>query len=699
MVRLCDKEVYAADIHIVNKGQLISKFCMGGGNIVFLYDGEEQVGYISYDILLKNPDKEIAECMETAFITVGEDMFVEARKFFSEYPEKIWVLVRNKDGGPECFAYHDFEQGYEEIENVICMIEQDIVEKKSDYTLREVYPWVRQIHIYDCNEWAYRLYRIFQVWNIPVRVFGDKWRYLLVEEIDTVEECADYEVMRIFAESHHYAYRKWTSSREVQVMGKPYNSLFPSFMFLYVYGVMNYRHQVRLFIDQMREKMLCFICKVPDFEGLRHRSLYDSYRNREGIVMREDKFFFEEQRNELERVCGMNPKEYLDKILKETQEDSENNSILNDDKRNIIYIVGPCIVAGLFVWNTQTLIYYIQQMLDKAQLDYVIKPIAVAEHAYRKIKKELPDMIEDSYNNMVIFMEEDIRDTVEIEASHKIQVYDLDLTDVYDESTDEKPLYYDRPMHTNARGNEAIANRIFDKLILPVAEKNLAQESAEAVNKPRLTIGLKRRLDEYLDEIRVQCLLTVRPGKRGAIVMNCNPFTLGHKYLIEQARRSVEQLLIFVVEEDRTQIPFADRFEMVKRGVAEMENVHVFPSGEFILSFHTLPSYFAKESLQEERIDASKDVHIFGAYIAPALDISVRFTGTEPLDKVTRQYNEEMGRTLKEYGIGYIEIPRMEDKDGVISASRVRKYMENDDWENVRKLVPESTYEYLRKEQ
>lgn len=130
-----------------------------------------------------------------------------------------------------------------------------------------------------------------------------------------------------------------------------------------------------------------------------------------------------------------------------------------------------------------------------------------------------------------------------------------------------------------------------------------------------------------------------------------------------------------------------------------MENVHVFPSGEFILSFHTLPSYFAKESLQEERIDACKDVQIFGAYIAPALDISVRFTGTEPLDKVTRQYNEEMGRTLKEYGIGYIEIPRMEDKSGVISASRVRKYIENGDWENVRKLVPESTYEYLRKEQ
>lgn len=98
MIRLCDKEVYAADIRDVTRGELIGRFCAAEGEkpLCFLYDGEEEAGYISYDILFKNPNKEIEECMETAFITVGEDMFVQARKFFSEYPEKhgFWSEMR-----------------------------------------------------------------------------------------------------------------------------------------------------------------------------------------------------------------------------------------------------------------------------------------------------------------------------------------------------------------------------------------------------------------------------------------------------------------------------------------------------------------------------------------------------------------------------------------------------------------------------
>lgn len=698
MIRLCDKEVYAADIRDVTRGELIGRFCAAEGEkpLCFLYDGEEEAGYISYDILFKNPNKEIEECMETAFITVGEDMFVQARKFFSEYPEKTWVLVRNEDGAPECFAYHDYEERYDEIESVIQMIEQDIIEKNSGYTLREVYPWVRQIHIYDCNEWAYRLYRTFLEWNIPVRVFGDKWRYVLGNEIACPGECPDYEIMRIFAESHDYAFRKWTNT--TTIMGKCYNSLVSSFQIVYVYGVMNYRRQVELFMSEIKEKMSCFICKIPDFEGLKNKSALDCYRNRERITMREEKMFFKWEEEELKRVCGMNPKEYYDKMMAQTQEEREDNSRPDRDGRNIIYLVGPCIVSGNFVWKEHTLVNYMQELVDRAQLDYVIKPIHVGEHAYRIIEKELPDMIEDSPGNMVIFFEEDIRDAADIEKTHKIQVYDLDVTELFDHATDEKPLYYDKPIHTNARGNQALARRIFEALILPASKKILTEERLGTETGPHLTIGMKRRLGEYLDNIKIQCLMKVGPGKRGAIVMNCNPFTRGHKYLIEQARSRVEQLFIFVVEEDKAQIPFADRFEMVKRGVEEMENVYVFPSGEFILLFHTLPSYFAKESLQEERIDASEDIHIFGAHVAPALDISVRFTGTEPIDKVTRQYNEEMGRTLKRYGVEYVEIPRLEDDNGVISASRVRKYLENGDWESLGRSVPESTYEYLGRE-
>lgn len=53
----------------------------------------------------------------------------------------------------------------------------------------------------------------------------------------------------------------------------------------------------------------------------------------------------------------------------------------------------------------------------------------------------------------------------------------------------------------------------------------------------------------------------------GSIVMNCNPFTLGHRYLIEYASKYVDYLYIFVVEEDKSFFPFSDRIDLIKKGL------------------------------------------------------------------------------------------------------------------------------------
>ena len=95
--------------------------------------------------------------------------------------------------------------------------------------------------------------------------------------------------------------------------------------------------------------------------------------------------------------------------------------------------------------------------------------------------------------------------------------------------------------------------------------------------------------------------------------------------------------------------------------------------------------------------DTSKDVDLFGKYIAKILNIKVRFVGEEPIDMVTRQYNRSMQERLPLYGIEVMEIKRKEMGAQVISASRVRKCLENKDFEGIRELVPETTYEYLVK--
>jgi len=186
----------------------------------------------------------------------------------------------------------------------------------------------------------------------------------------------------------------------------------------------------------------------------------------------------------------------------------------------------------------------------------------------------------------------------------------------------------------------------------------------------------------------------------GAIVMNCNPFTLGHRYLIEYAANKAEHLYIFVVEEDKSEFSFKDRYKLVKQNTSDLKNVTVLPSGKYIISSQTFDAYFGKSSVSEEQAieqDVSFDLLIFAAAIAPTLNIKTRFVGQEPFDPLTRHYNEEMKKLLPEYGCDVVEIPRLEKDASVVSASRVRKFLKDGNFEEIRKIVPEATFKYLRK--
>jgi [citrate (pro-3S)-lyase] ligase len=181
----------------------------------------------------------------------------------------------------------------------------------------------------------------------------------------------------------------------------------------------------------------------------------------------------------------------------------------------------------------------------------------------------------------------------------------------------------------------------------------------------------------------------------GAIVMNCNPFTRGHRYLIQQASQQVDVLYIFVVEENKSFFDFQDRLHMVKLGVADLENVVVIPSGKYMISTVTLPGYFEKETCPFAEFDATEDLVLFADVIAKRFDIRVRFAGEEPKDAFTNRYNESMGRILPEHGVNFVEIPRMCLENEVVSASLVRKYMAEGRWEEIQKLVLPEIYAYL----
>jgi [citrate (pro-3S)-lyase] ligase len=185
----------------------------------------------------------------------------------------------------------------------------------------------------------------------------------------------------------------------------------------------------------------------------------------------------------------------------------------------------------------------------------------------------------------------------------------------------------------------------------------------------------------------------------GAIVLNCNPFTNGHLYLIESAARECSLLHLFVVSEDKSVFPAKVRYGLVKSGIKHLNNVVVHPTSDYLISSATFPTYFIKDKYKAGNVNCILDLTIFSDYFAKILNIKKRFVGTEPFDIVTASYNEQMRRFLGRQGIEVIEIPRFESNNSPISASRVRKLMTEGEYKQINNLVPPVTYEYLISEE
>ena len=245
-----------------------------------------------------------------------------------------------------------------------------------------------------------------------------------------------------------------------------------------------------------------------------------------------------------------------------------------------------------------------------------------------------------------------------------------------------------------------------------------------------------------------------RYGKSGVIVMNANPFTLGHRYLIEQAAKQVDWLHVIVVKEDsrpwresyktlsnslppqtedsrpwresyktlsnslppqteeKSEFPYEERLEMVRKGTEKIMNVMVCEGSSYAVSAATFPTYFLKELNDASDTQICLDLDLFVHFIAPHLGVNIRFIGSEPTDSLTNRYNQLMHQILPSYGYKVIEIPRLEyhqwrqsketssvslppaTKD-YISASTVRKLLHKGNLKQAAALVPESTIPFL----
>lgn len=180
-----------------------------------------------------------------------------------------------------------------------------------------------------------------------------------------------------------------------------------------------------------------------------------------------------------------------------------------------------------------------------------------------------------------------------------------------------------------------------------------------------------------------------------SIVVNCNPFTLGHRYLIEKASEASDVLHLFVVWENASLFPNEVRFKLVQEGTAHLKNVVLHKGEDYVISKATFPTYFIKSPGKILETHARLDLELFSKYIAPTLGIQKRFVGTEPYCLATSTYNKIMHEILPSHGLSVEEISRKEIHEEAISASRVRELIRTNQIEKCKELIPESTWKFL----
>lgn len=365
-----------------------------------------------------------------------------------------------------------------------------------------------------------------------------------------------------------------------------------------------------------------------------------------------------------------------------------------------IYLTGPCYVFGPFVEDSHTIPSLLAERLKEDGYSYRVVNLGVlASNKGSQLLKTLDLKPGDMIINMVY------NENVE-----RVKALFTNVTDPsgdFDAIPERADMFFDKSVHCNRKGNAVYADSIYRQI-----KASLLSADAAPVKKNQIYDILKTDVSDlhlygfhqYVDMLRKEKEKIPFGAKTiGCVVMNCNPYTLGHQYLVEHALRNCDYLFVFIVQEDMSYFSFEDRIEIARINCQKYDNVSVVASGKMLASHVTFPDYFKREAVRDHsaamnnmKVVPIVDLRVFSSYIAPVLGIRKRFVAEEPLDPVTRQYNEYMKEVLPVFGLEVEEIQRKTLGDGeTISASVVRKLYKSRKFEDMKKMLTEDTYDYL----
>ncbi len=309
---------------------------------------------------------------------------------------------------------------------------------------------------------------------------------------------------------------------------------------------------------------------------------------------------------------------------------------IQNEYDNTVHFVGACQAMGYGVDDRRTIPSYLQRYINEDMetckkyrvINYGIWGLSDFKDVFKIIQEisfsKGDILILNHFGNFTMIG--NVGDLFFSKTFYDLNILYINMNNIFDRPHNFGTVFID--CHLGPNGTREYAKEIFNKCF-----KSIGELCFEPLYDTVISVEDEITKDNYLKTINdtdyfeyINMLKNIKSsikGKIGSIVMNCNPFTLGHKFLIEEASNLVDFLCVFVVEEDKSFFPFKDRLNLVCNNVKHIKNVKVIPSGKFIISSITFPEYFLKDSPKNVSFDTSMDVEFFAKNIAPVLNISV----------------------------------------------------------------------------
>lgn len=354
-----------------------------------------------------------------------------------------------------------------------------------------------------------------------------------------------------------------------------------------------------------------------------------------------------------------------------------------------VHIFGPCIVHGLCVTDDKT----IASLLQKTIKENGYKNVSVHNHGLAYGKDLLNDILAMvstplDEGDIIIWICGWNKDELQILRDNNFCIIDgkTMFKDIHN-------WFLDNPFHCNSKANDLLSQEIYKSIYNKLTISHKITSSSTSCRE-YYSFPLRYNPDEMINSKELDSYINyishykVDKNIIGAIVMNANPFTNGHRYLIEKALEEVEYLYVFVVESNRcSSYDYMEREWMVRKSTEDLKNVCILSGGSIFTSELSFPEYFNRSASKTE-INPTLNNKIFGMRIAPALNITHRYFGEETIDNVTKALNEAASSELPNYGIQVHIVERLKIGQEPISAKNVRKYINYGNKEELRKLVP-----------